>query len=134
MNDHAFSFVTGALAVVSAVISLLRYYHSRLPNQRMETFDRIFGHSKELLARAREDGLITTEMWWAINATIMQLEVSALAARARVYASSQGLGAYAMRRELSKEINTLIEGAGALRLSIAVSAQRQLQLQSHWRA
>ncbi|KAF8873873.1 hypothetical protein BD779DRAFT_1678988 [Infundibulicybe gibba] len=133
MNDHAFNLVTGVLALISAVTAILGYYHSRLPSQRMETFDKIFAHAKELLTRAREDGLITTDMWWMISATITQLEVSALAARTRVYAPARGLGAYAMRRELSKEINDLIEGAEALRLLIIVSAQRQLQLQSPWK-
>ncbi|KAF8872769.1 hypothetical protein BD779DRAFT_1571851 [Infundibulicybe gibba] len=133
MNDHTFDLVIGVLALVSAITSILSYYHSRLPSQRMEKFDKIFGHSKKLFSRAREDGLITASLQWTISATITRLEASSLAARARVYTSSQGFGAYVMRRELLNEINILIEEAEALRLSITISAQRQLQLKGYWR-
>ncbi|KAF8897942.1 hypothetical protein BD779DRAFT_1493075 [Infundibulicybe gibba] len=114
MNDHAFSLVTGVLALVSAIASILGYYHSRLPNQRMEMFDKIFSHSKELFSRARKDGLITASLWRAVSGRSSgMLEASSLEARAR--------------------INTLIEDAEALRLSITISAQQQLRLQRHCR-
>ncbi|KAF8872765.1 hypothetical protein BD779DRAFT_1571823 [Infundibulicybe gibba] len=117
MNDHAFDLVIGVLALLSAVISALGYYHSRLPSQRMEKFDKIFGHSKKLFSRAREDGLITASLQWSISEMIAGLEASSLGTRNRVYAFSQGSGVYAMNRELSKEINILIRDVERLRIS-----------------
>ncbi|KAF8872776.1 hypothetical protein BD779DRAFT_1571874, partial [Infundibulicybe gibba] len=54
--------VTGTLAFCGAVTSILNYYFSRLPSQRMEVFDKVFEHSKELFSRAREAGLIITPL------------------------------------------------------------------------
>ncbi|KAF8874363.1 hypothetical protein BD779DRAFT_1566965 [Infundibulicybe gibba] len=133
---------------------LYGYYFSRLPSQRMEVFDKVFEHSKGLFSRAREAGLIIAPLRRTISVmiegfvtpqvcnivavsltdNIYRLEASSLDARACVYASPQGLGAYMMRRELSGDIDILIERAKALRQLITKSAQEQLQLQSYWRS
>ncbi|KAF8874367.1 hypothetical protein BD779DRAFT_1566980 [Infundibulicybe gibba] len=107
MNDDVFNFIIGVLALVSAITSIFGYYHSCLPSQRMEKFDKIFGHSKKLFSQARENGLITTSITITNHSpSYYRLEASSLEARSRVYVFSQGPGVYVINPTRSPDIRT----------------------------
>ncbi|KAF8892993.1 hypothetical protein BD779DRAFT_1508164 [Infundibulicybe gibba] len=121
MDDNTFNLVIGVLALISAAASTFGYYHSRLPSQRMDTFDEILGRTKTLFVTAKEDGLIAGPLQRTINARIKTLESSSLEARALAYGPAQSLGVGLIRRGLPQKIEALIVEARALRLFVAVS-------------